>query len=90
MPSNADVDPRVFDTLARRIGLITGPARGEGENIEASPNADIAQAGVVVVASDAAYAQQPARTKRVASTDPRLIIVEKRPGWPRGRISESA
>ena len=77
MPSNADVDPRALDTLARRIGLIIGPARGDDENIEESPNADIAQAGVVVVASDAVDAQQSARTKRVASADPRLILVEK-------------
>ena len=77
MPSNADVDPRALDTLARRIGLIIGPARGDDENIEESPNADIAQAGVVVVASDAVDAQQPARTKRVASADPRMILVEQ-------------
>ena len=77
MPSDADVDPRALDTLARRIGLIIGPAGGDGENIDASPNADVAQAGVVVVASDAVDAQQTARTKRVASADPRLILVER-------------
>ena len=74
MPSNAE--PRALDTLARRIGLI-GPARGDDESLEASPNADTAQAGVVVVASDAVDALQPVRTKRVASTDPRLILAER-------------